>query len=80
MARTSIKIKNSNFTDSSKKSLKQSFAEEIVKDRVKEYCKVNKKQLYPISQEAKKKVMDCYEDMMKPAFRENAFCWRKTMR
>lgn len=77
MARTSIKIKNSNFTDSSKKSLKQSFVEEIVKDRVKEYCKENKKQLYPISQEAKKKIMDCYENMMKPALKAETELYEK---
>lgn len=77
MARTSIKIKKSNFTDSSKKSLKQSFVEEIVKNRVKEYCKENKKQLYPISQEAKKKIMDCYENMMKPALKAETELYEK---
>lgn len=77
MARTSIKIKKSNFTDSSKKSLKQSFVEEIVKDRVKEYCKENKKQLYPISPEAKKKIMDCYENMMKPALKAETELYEK---
>lgn len=77
MARTSIKIKNSNFTDSSKKSLKQDFVEKIVRNRVKEYFKENKKQLYPISPETKKKIMDCYEAMMKPALKAETELYEK---
>lgn len=64
MADIKVKVR---FTDKSKKSLKQSFVQQIVKERVAEYLKNNKKELYPINPKVKKQILSYYNELILPS-------------